>query len=456
MRSRLHQLRILLRLPRNLLQRIDQQIQLLAALALRWLNHHRALHHQRKRLHLRAAEWLETQPGTPAVEIASHLLAAGSGEVAVPMCLTAAEDAIHRRGYQEAADLYRRVLPHLHGEEQAEVLCRLGEALWKSGDPAGAEEHLERGTALLEAGGRIAQAAHFMLTLARCHWERSRLDLAHQAYERARELLTPGGPSEDLAATYCGVAGLYAFELDGTKAEHFAKLAVAVGGEIGAHAPLTRAYNILGISLVFQGRIDEGIECMDRSYHEALQRDLDWNALTALYNSIVIRLWHLRAAECPPLLERLLELPKGWWRDLAYWRGRALTFSMLGQLDSVLPACDEVLRLAEQGGASTFMLWAKRQRSYMLGEMGRSREALDELPTRRDGEDRQELFFDYQVRMRIHLDLRQPKMAAELAESQKQVAARFQLTEARISQILSRVKKKLRADPVLRAYYEDS
>ena len=43
---RRHELRILLGLPCNLLQRIDQKIQLFLGLALGGLDHHRALNHE--------------------------------------------------------------------------------------------------------------------------------------------------------------------------------------------------------------------------------------------------------------------------------------------------------------------------------------------------------------------------------------------------------------------------
>ena len=371
---------------------------------------------QRQRLHALAADALRKHPGTAAVDVAFHLLASGSGAESVPMCLEAAEDAIRRRGYREAAELYQRVLPYILDDyEHSLVLCRLGEAIWKSGDAATAQEHLEQGTASLERMGRDAETAHYLLTLARCHWERSRLDLAHGDYERARDLLLPLGATEDLAVAYCGLASLYAVELDGPSTQHLAELAVAVAGEVGATTPLVRAYNFLGVALVFQGRIDEGLEYMDRSHREALEKDLDWNALTALYNSIIIRLWHLRAAECRILVERLQQFPAGWWRDLAYWRARALTYHMLGDLETALAACDEVLQLSEQGGASTFSLWAHRHRAYLLAELGRAHEGLDALPTRQEGEDRQDLFFDYQARMRVHLCLDQPEAAAELA-----------------------------------------
>ncbi|MEA2683076.1 MAG: hypothetical protein QOK05_1404 [Chloroflexota bacterium] len=371
---------------------------------------------QRKELHLRAAGVLRSRPGTPAVELAGHLLAADHWEEALPLCLDAAADAMRRRGYREAAELYERILPHMTDKlEHGRTLSRLGEANWRAGEPASAQRYLEQAIEVLDDAGEKLEGAHYRLTLARCYWETSQLGRAHEAYEASRVILAAAGPSEDLAVACCGLAGLYAFELKGPEAQQMAELAVAIGGEVGAYSPLIRAYNFLGISLVFQGQVTEGIEFMDRSYQEALTRDFDWNALTALYNSIIIRLWHLRASDCPPLVEKLRQLPEGWWRDLAYGRARAMMSHRLADLEASLESSRAVKTLGEEGGASTFVAWARRQEAIVLTEMGTPEEALSVLPQQRTGDDRQELFFDYEVRIRTHLALGHPEEAAAVA-----------------------------------------
>ena len=372
---------------------------------------------QRKTLHLRAAGVLRMQPGTEAIELAGHLLAADHWEEAVPMCLEAAQDALRRRGYREAAALYERVLPHLeNGPEAGRIICRLGEANWRAGDPASAQKYLEQGVEALQQASLPLEAAHFRMTLARCYWETSQLERAHEMYELGRVTLAAAGPSEDLAVACCGLAGLYAFELNGPEAQHMAEMAVAIAGEVGAYSPLIRAYNFLGVALVYQGEIAEGLEYMDRSYAEAAERDYDWNALTALYNSVVIRLWHLRARECPALVEKLRRLPESWWRDLAYGRARAMMSHRLGDLEASLESARTVRGLADEGGASTFVLWARRQEAVILAEMGSAEDALSALPPIKAGDDRQELFFDYEARMRTQLALGRPAEAATVAD----------------------------------------
>jgi EAL domain-containing protein (putative c-di-GMP-specific phosphodiesterase class I) len=371
----------------------------------------------RKELHLRAAGVLRSRPGTSSVELAGHLLAADHWEEAVPMCLDAAADALRRRGFQEAAALYERVLPHLeHGVVEGRVMCQLGEAQWRSGDPTAGRRYLEKGVTILDAAGESQIAAHHRNTLARCYWETSELELAHATYEAARLTLAAAGPSEDLAVACCGLAGLYAFELNGPQAQHMAELAVAIAGEVGADSPLIRAYNFLGVALVYQGQVAAGLEFMDRSYEEAAERDHDWNALTALYNSVIIRLWHLRARECPALVEKLRRLPESWWRDLAHGRARAMMSHRLGDLEASLESSRKVKAMADEGGASTFVLWARRQEAVILAEMGAGEDALSLLPPLQPGDDRQELFFDYEARMRALLSQGHVDDAAAVAD----------------------------------------
>ena len=372
---------------------------------------------QRKELHMRAAGVLRARPGTSAVELAGHLLAADHWEEALPMCLEAAADAIRRRGFQEAAELYERVLPHLEqGVSEGTVLCQLGEAHWRAGDPTSGQRYLEKGVDVLDRADERLLAAHHRMTLARCYWETSQLERAHATYEAGRLTLAAAGPSEDLAVACCGLAGLYAFELNGPEAQRMAEAAVAIAGEVGAHSPLIRAYNFLGVALVYQGHVSEGLEYMDRSYTEAFDRDLDWNALTALYNSIIIRLWHLRARECPALVEKLRRLPESWWRDLAHGRARAMMSHRLGDLEASLDSARAVKAMADDGGASTFVLWARRQEAVILAEMGATDDAMSVLPPIQSGDDRQELFFDYEARMRTLLSLGQADDAAEVAD----------------------------------------
>jgi EAL domain-containing protein (putative c-di-GMP-specific phosphodiesterase class I)/tetratricopeptide (TPR) repeat protein len=359
---------------------------------------------RRQQLHLLAARALQERPSSSPAEIANHLVQAGRWDEAIPACLSAAEMALLGRAYKAAASLYERVLPHVvDPAEHARLLCELGNAHWNAGDPATAQKYLDDGIAALESQGSALSAAHHRLASARCSWERSRLDEARRQYQHCRAVLEEVGPSEDLALAYCGLAGLCAFELDGPGAQELAERAAAIASQVEAPSAHVRALSFLGIGMVYQGEIEAGLRHMDEAYAVARREDMEWNAITCLYNAIVIRIWHLRAQDCVALVDELGSLPGGWWRQLAFWRARALTCHELGELAAALAAAEEVGALARQGGADMLVSWAARMLAKVLVEMGRVDEAREALPSDTAGTDRQEQLFDCEVRSRILL-----------------------------------------------------
>jgi predicted ATPase len=173
---------------------------------------------QRQDLHAAAADALRSRPGTPAVELCRHLLAARREEEAAPLGLAAAELAVRAHAYQDAARLYERILPLVDEETRPELLCRMGMAYLLCGDAARAERHLADGVGALDAMGQRRAAASYRLWLGRCHWERHRPDRAVAEYEAARAVLEPEGPSEDLALAHVRLASAAVFALDGARA----------------------------------------------------------------------------------------------------------------------------------------------------------------------------------------------------------------------------------------------
>jgi predicted ATPase len=109
---------------------------------------------KRERLHLAAAKALGQRSGTAAVDLAHHLMAANRCKEAEPVCLKAAEEAKHRRGYREAAAIYARMMPHLSDPlKQGRVRCLLGEAQFSAVDYGKALPSLEEGIRALEHRG---------------------------------------------------------------------------------------------------------------------------------------------------------------------------------------------------------------------------------------------------------------------------------------------------------------
>jgi len=308
---------------------------------------------RRKRLHARAADVLRDLPGTQPVDLAHHLLAAGRTEEAVPVCIKAAEDAERRRGYGEAAELYARVLPHLGDGTllSGQILCRAGHARYLNGEFGKAQPYLEEGIAILDRFGEPRDAAKFRLALARCHWQRSRPDLAHLEYERARASLEPFGPSEDLAVAYVRLAGLKGFDLEGAEAVALGQKAVAVAEAAHADGPRIWAYNFIGLGLEHIGQIDEGTRFLERSYREATEHGFTGIAANAAGNSAHLLLANFKPREG---LARAQVLPAAgleWASFAGLMEGHA--WQLMGEPGRAMAALEKGLALAGEAQSST-------------------------------------------------------------------------------------------------------
>jgi EAL domain-containing protein (putative c-di-GMP-specific phosphodiesterase class I)/tetratricopeptide (TPR) repeat protein len=389
---------------------------------------------RRQALHSKAAEVLSQQSLTAAMELAHHMLAAGRWAEAVPVCIEAARDAVRRRGYAEAADLYQRVLPHVTDPAaRAEVLSGMGEAYWLAGDPATAESYLADGIRLLVSLGDAATAARHRLILGRCHWERGRLAESAKEYEEARRVLEKDGPSVELAQAYIRLSQLHAFQFEGEDTTRLARQAIEVATRAGADEARIWAATTLGIGLAYEGHVGEGLEYIDTTYLDAADRQLDRTAVNALYSGIMLRLWNLRAADCPRLIDRMAEQPGGWLRDVLAGRARTATQLLLGDLSGALAAGHDVVAAVRYSGAVAFRTWIDRFLAIIHLELGQVGEAARLLPAQKPREERQELFFDHWARLRLAMARGETEAAATVADQvfeESEWTARFPLLVA--------------------------
>jgi len=370
---------------------------------------------RRQELHGRAAAALRAVPGTAAVELAHHLLAAGREAEAVPTCLEAAEMAMARCATHDAALLYERCIPHLAGErERGRVLCQLGEALRLSDDPAAGLRHLEAGVALLEGSGDEVEAARHRLNLGRCFWERDRPDLARDEYERARVVLESAGASNDLALCYVRLAQMRITAYEAAEAQALAERAIDVATRAGAEAPRIWAHTYLGAALCLQGRVTEGLAAVDRSHREAGEHDFPWIADTALLNAINMRFRNLLPLQAAPLIGRLRSLPVGSLRELMVLMFETYLSQALGDLERALSRARDYLTVARQKGQLHYENDARLQVALALTDLDRLDEARAELP--QEGGEREFIADCWAARMRLHLAAGETSEAAAVAQ----------------------------------------
>ncbi len=217
---------------------------------------------RRQDIHSRAADALR-KADAGSLAIARHLLGAARFEEAVPVCVTAAEEAEGTMAYADALELISRALPHVRDSRDRSLLhCRMGRLLWMDGKPSAAADVLVKGVEGLEALGDEAEAARYRLVLGRCYWEQSRPRQARDEFERARVVLEDRGPSAELTVAYMRLAGLYMFELDPRGVET-ARRAVEVGRAAGADFERIWAKSFLAVGLFDTGHAAEGLaDCL--------------------------------------------------------------------------------------------------------------------------------------------------------------------------------------------------
>src|SRR5439155_15008928 len=238
---------------------------------------------KRQQLHARAAEVLKARVGTRAVEIANHLLAAGDYEGAIPLCLSAAEEAMNAVAYPEACALWERALEHMpESEARGKVLTSLGHAYTVGSEPSRAQRYLREAVELFERSGNRHEEAKARLWLGRTYWEQAEVARAKSEYEHACAMLEETGPSEDLANAYIRLSSLAVFNIDGDEGKRLAEKAISTAERAGADQPRIWAYNFLGVSLSYIGAVEEGMAYLDRSYEEALSRGWYFIASNAL------------------------------------------------------------------------------------------------------------------------------------------------------------------------------
>jgi predicted ATPase len=216
---------------------------------------------RRQRLHAIVADVISRRPDRAPVDLAHHLLAAGSYDEAVAMCFAAADDAISARAFNDAAQLLERAAPHVRDRvERARMICRAGEMYWNNSESEAARKLLEDGIANLDAAGLSHEAARHRLILGRCYWELMRNDLARQQFETARDVLLGAGPSEALAVAYIRLSGLATFERSTESSLADARRAAEIAEQAGAPMALAWAWGFMGLSELGLGQEEAGFQ----------------------------------------------------------------------------------------------------------------------------------------------------------------------------------------------------
>jgi hypothetical protein len=308
----------------------------------------------RDELHLRVADVLRRTHAS-AVEVGNHLLRGGRVDDAVPVLLVAAQEAMTNFAALTAVEVYTRVLPHILDRAlRAQVLCRLGESLWRSSQPSAAERSLREAIAALAGSDDVALLARCRYLLGGCLHDQGR-DVEEEAeYQAALAILAPLGPGEDLATVYLRLSRLRWSRSDDAETIAMALAAIAAAESAGADAARIWAGAYLGAATADQGATDAGLAVLQRSCDEAEARQLHWITAAALRLEMDVLIRALRHAEVPALLGRLRRVPGMSLADEAVAECIEATVAFeQGHLTRCVALLDGAQKLARRAGQET-------------------------------------------------------------------------------------------------------
>ena len=333
---------------------------------------------KRERLHLRAAAALRERPAFAPVDVVWHLMAANAFTEALPLCLQAAREASRIGAYDEAAELFRRALPHIvEPRARAEVLCELGSACSRTGEIGSAVEYLTEGVELMQNLGDPITAARYRIDLGRAYGLQGQRGREREECETAARHLEPAGPSEALAMAYMRLAALHCFDYEYVEALPMAERALSVAEAAGAETIRIWTHNFIGLAYLGQGRLDEGFESLRRSYREARQHDLRWIAGNALHNMSAMLTWggEPRARESLALAPQLRELNVGIWSTTSPLLAETQSMYFLGDYKQGVVSGLKVAELGSAGGNVWVTRFGEITLSLHFVELGRLDEA---------------------------------------------------------------------------------
>ena len=355
---------------------------------------------KRQQLHARVAEVLAMRPDAAAVDLAHHLLAAGRYDDAVPICVAAADAAMHARAYCDAADMLERAAPHVKDSvERARLLCRAGDAYWNNTEPEAARRLLEEGIDNLEGAGLRVEAAGYRLLLGRCYWELLRSDAARAQFEKARDVLETEGPSEALAIAYIRLSGLETFDRASPASLENARRAAHIAEQAGAQMALAWSWNFMALAEVALGQVDQGFAHLEDSYHTSLEGGHYFQAANAIFNSAWLALHLGLGKEAQRWVERTYPARLESWPIYI----QAIVTLQQGRVRSAVELARMSLQRARDAANAKNVWRSHLVLAHALAEGLQGDEAAAELPPLSSRVEGQDAIYDITPRVRVRL-----------------------------------------------------
>jgi DNA-binding CsgD family transcriptional regulator len=244
---------------------------------------------ERRRLHRRLAEALDTRDGSDPARLAQHWHRAGCPDQAAAAALLAARLGVAARAYPEADRCY--VLATDLARSLVEPIRLVLEEAAQTASWAGHPDRAASWIADVLARDDViepADRAGLLERLGRYQWEAGDLKSAVQAATEAAALLADA-PASALQARVLAALATWRM-LTGEYAETLplARRAVAVAQQVGAVAEHAHGLATLGIILARTGELDAGVAALDTSLNLAQQAASIEDVLRAASNRMYL------------------------------------------------------------------------------------------------------------------------------------------------------------------------
>ena len=257
--------------------------------------------HDRRRLHLEAAAFLEGGRGDDEDEltevVAAHLLDAWRLDESAedgPAVRDRAKAMLVRAGNRAAsvgapaeAEGYFETAASLSGMplEHAELTERAGQMAELCGRLEDATSAFERAIAAFVEIGQEREAARCEARLAGIEYNRGQLDAAIGRMTAVRDAMAGWSPDASLATVDAQLGRFLALANREKEALPVLEEALEIAEHLGLREVFAEALNSRGITLIYRGRTDEAFTVLRRSLEVALEEGLSAAAMRA-YNNL--------------------------------------------------------------------------------------------------------------------------------------------------------------------------
>ncbi|MFN8454540.1 MAG: tetratricopeptide repeat protein [Anaerolineae bacterium] len=235
--------------------------------------------------HERVAKTLELlygeQAADVAVQLARHFEAAQLPERAIAYLHLAGDQARLSTALTEAIRYYQAALEYWPGADEAgraELLRKLGECQWMTGQAEDALKTLKEGYDLFKSLANLEGSGAIQRLMGRVYWELGNRAQTLRHYHQALSLLKEGPEGVELAWAISSISQMHMVAEEYAQAIIWGEQALDLAGRLGAEAVTVHALNNVGTAYLHSGQAERGQAMLRESVRRALEANLPHDA----------------------------------------------------------------------------------------------------------------------------------------------------------------------------------